>query len=483
LLFVADGSQEIGAGHHIRCAALAAAALAQRHDVRMTCRDLPDSTHGWAWNHLPVATVAADVGPAALLRSARERWSADLTIVDHHGIASADLATLSAEAPLALIDDLADRDCTGARLVINHAAGIVPADYPRNPVAVGLAWALLRPAFWQRPAVAREHDLALLLVGATDHLGLLPALVQRLLSDPARRLLVISSRQPGSEAHRLSALVAAHPERIDWRRGADAAGVADAMARASHGIVAASTVALEAMAMGLPIVAVHTVANQDRFAAALAVAGVTVVRPDRLDDPAALLANAQVPAGLHVDGRGAERAVARLADCLVPSPLLRQAVWSDADLLLDWLNDPATRQAGFLSAQVVARADHLAWLTRRLPDPDCRLFIAADSDGPLGTMRLDRLATDPLTGVAADHLAVVSITVAPARRGQGAGGRMLAALATWTRASGFARRLRAWVRADNPASLRLFASAGYCEVGAEPVHGQAARRCELELAP
>jgi ribosomal protein S18 acetylase RimI-like enzyme len=60
-----------------------------------------------------------------------------------------------------------------------------------------------------------------------------------------------------------------------------------------------------------------------------------------------------------------------------------------------------------------------------------------------------------------------SLAVDPALRGQGWGGRLLAAGEDWMREQGL-RVCRAEVKADNQAARRLYASQGYREAGALP---------------
>src|SRR6185503_18123098 len=83
-----------------------------------------------------------------------------------------------------------------------------------------------------------------------------------------------------------------------------------------------------------------------------------------------------------VDGRGARRVVRAME---VAGVRLRPAAMGDADRLLAWANDAATRAASFSTAPIT-RAEHLGWMARTLADPDHLHFIAEDGE-PVGQVR------------------------------------------------------------------------------------------------
>jgi RimJ/RimL family protein N-acetyltransferase len=133
---------------------------------------------------------------------------------------------------------------------------------------------------------------------------------------------------------------------------------------------------------------------------------------------------------------------------------LRPADLSDEARLLEWRNEPATRAASLMPGEISA-ADHHAWLVRRLADDGSALFIVLDDLEPVGQVRLDRRG---------DGLAEVSIGLAPEARGRGVGREALR-LAALEAPRVEATTLSALVKADNEASLRSFAAAGYREFG------------------
>ena len=136
-----------------------------------------------------------------------------------------------------------------------------------------------------------------------------------------------------------------------------------------------------------------------------------------------------------------------------PAPLpgltLRPATAEDADRLMSWRNDPATRAASH-NAAAVSTEQHRAWLASSLANPDRELFIALLDGKPVGTVRADR----------GEDAVELSWTVAPAARGRGLGGPMVRLLA-----ERIAGPIRAEVRVGNPASSRIAIGAGMRLVG------------------
>jgi RimJ/RimL family protein N-acetyltransferase len=123
---------------------------------------------------------------------------------------------------------------------------------------------------------------------------------------------------------------------------------------------------------------------------------------------------------------------------------LRPATLRDAESLLQWRNDPATRNASH-DAAPVRREEHIAWLSAALNDPDRQLFIAEENGVPVGTVRAD----------CANGVWNLSWTVAPQARGRGVAKRMVALLA-----GRIADPIRAEVKAGNIASARIAEHAG-----------------------
>jgi len=126
---------------------------------------------------------------------------------------------------------------------------------------------------------------------------------------------------------------------------------------------------------------------------------------------------------------------------------LRPATPEDARRVWLWRNDPAARAAS-RHADEIAWETHAAWFPAALART--RMLIAELGGEPVGMARLD-------AGPGCD---TVSLNLAPERRGQGLGRRILEVLCATSTGP-----LQAEVREDNTASLRIFQACGFRETG------------------
>jgi UDP-2,4-diacetamido-2,4,6-trideoxy-beta-L-altropyranose hydrolase len=473
-LFRLDAGRAIGLGHGLRCLALADELAARG----WTCRFALNP--GAAALLAAVAPFAHDsiedegfADPERLAKRAGEDW--DLLVVDSYRL---DAAFESRGRKLAkavlVVDDLADRP-HDADLLVDATAGRASADYAglipsAARVLVGPQHALLSSRF----ARARAETIP-----------------RRLAPKPAQTILVTLGGAPPSAllARLAGAARAAAPDAaIEVAAGvSDLADLGDPRARIHRGQIdmAALTAAAdlcvgagggsswERCCLGLPAVIVEIADNQRGIIDALAAAGAAIAagRLEDLDDRALIAAIAAAAgdgrelarmagnAALLCDGLGARR-VANAAEALLdetaPRVTLRPASAADSDTMLAWQQTPGVRRFA-KTPRAPERAEHEAWLTRRLGDPLAGPFEIIEADGaPAGVLRFDR--TD-----GSGETYRVSILVAPERQGQGVAARALAAggrlLAEAT--------LEAEVLEANAASHRLFGRAGYRRVGPE----------------
>lgn len=303
VVIFADGSARVGAGHQVRMSTLARQLAEAGHGCLLVCVDLPGSSHEWAWRGLPQRVVRDE---AELLEVVTARGP-DAVVVDSYAALPDTLSALADLAALVVIDDVPGRDLSAASLVINASPDASAADYPPGArVASGLEYALIRPEFSSgRGADAGGPTLVML--GATDARGLLPAVLDHLLDSTDRHLAVVTGE--------LGAAPREH-HRLEWHHRLPADAVARLMRSASAAVLTASSVCLEAACVGLPFVAVEVVDNQARLAAALRRAGVVVLAPGRVEELAGALDRAKLPADLRVDGRGAARVVVAIEHLL-----------------------------------------------------------------------------------------------------------------------------------------------------------------------
>ena len=419
----ADGSATVGAGHLVRSRLVGQALECRGHKV---CWWTPDAAGParWAWQGIGYGVAATP-----------PRQGYDLLLGDGNEAVGPWLR------PSAWLHDRPAGAPPEVDLVIDNAAQA--SDYPSVQACLGPAYRLLQRVFFDTPW--RGGEELLVIPGGTDATDILPALAEALTAD--QLALAVVAGCDDAKARRLGFAAGlgslAAPE------------LARCIAGAATCLVTASTVAWEVLAVGCPVVAVEVVDNQTDSATSLRALGVSVLGRDDLTNLAERIAEAKVCAA-PIDALAAERIADRIEDLgwlrqkTHPPKTLRSARFDDGRQLFEWAVDPAVASVRLRPAEITWEG-HLRWLATTLSDPDCRLFLAEDERGPCGTVRLNRQ----------DDVATVSITVAPERRGQGMGQRLLRALEDFATARRFAPRLRALIRRQNVASLVCFEKVGY----------------------
>lgn len=284
----ADGSSTLGAGHQVRTRALAEALIAAGHDVRLCCRDLPGSPHGWAWQGLPQVVLSAKQSPQAALA----QCPGNLLVVDHYEITGEDLPT---DQLVVVLDDVPGRELHQAAIVLNQNLG-VPADAYGNRGRVGPTYALVRAAFAGPRWRANEPAPVLVMLGGTDHLRLAVTIVEHL-------------RAAGLSVLAISREVV-HGHGVDVRERMTAEELALALATCRAAVFGAGSAVWEALCVGAPLVAVHTAGNQDCIVAGLRAHRLaTILQPSTVSEVAAAVLAARPPPSGLVDGLGAARMV------------------------------------------------------------------------------------------------------------------------------------------------------------------------------
>jgi RimJ/RimL family protein N-acetyltransferase len=129
---------------------------------------------------------------------------------------------------------------------------------------------------------------------------------------------------------------------------------------------------------------------------------------------------------------------------------LRLANLNDSELLFLWRNDPQSKAAS-LSNSDIPWADHQAWFSRVLVDPNYRIYIITDADTtPVGMIRTQTMDSDSTFDTE------MSWIVAPDARGRGLGKLALQRAADLSRG-----RVLARIRPENIASQKMAAFAGF----------------------
>lgn len=142
---------------------------------------------------------------------------------------------------------------------------------------------------------------------------------------------------------------------------------------------------------------------------------------------------------------------------------LRPVTMADAELLWRWVNDPLVREWSFQQEPIPVQT-HVAWLRRKLADPNAVIYLAVDGQGkPVGQVRFE---------IDAGGQAEVDVSVAPTMRGKGYASAVLRRGVAELLRTTAVHRVRAVIKAANAKSIRAFERAGFAAAGTGTVHEQ-----------
>lgn len=473
-----DSGGSVGAGHAMRCLALAERWKALGQEVHFLLGEhrpaLAERIRAEGVNVVRAGIGDWSVGDAeetaSLAASVGARW----VVVDSYRAAPEYQIALSERAAswILLIDDTGCLKGHLAEAVLDATPGANRCVYSadsggRAPeLMLGEGFALIRSEFERARAVRRPPEgpveSVLLTLGGVDPDGMTAALIGPLVEAlPGRRLTAVVGAE-NVQVDGIRAAAAAVGEAVQVEVIVGACDMGSLLAEADLVVAAASTTALEAACAALPSVLVVLADNQAALAGAFASRGAASV----LDGSAGPLAIARAAAeiaedsGLRsalsaaaarlVDGRGAFRAARHLAR----GPLhLRAAGRDDAMLLLDWANGDDVRESAF-GRHEIGWAEHCEWLDRRLGDTGTMIWIAEDSRGvPVGQVRFE-MCDGPR--------ATADVIVDPGCRGEGLASRIISAGVSVLCARGVPA-VEACVRLGNDESLAAFRASGFTE--------------------
>lgn len=486
ILIRADSSIQIGAGHVMRCLALADGLRRHGAAVSFACRELPGNIcsliaeGGYAVHRLPVlgGGNAQGAGNLDWREDAQQTASllaagkavADWLIVDHYALGR-EWETLMRPyvGRIMAIDDLADRihDCDlllDQNLCENFDTryeGLVPADCRK---LLGPRYALLRPEFEQERQKLRVCNGSvrriLIFFGGSDSTNETAKALEamRLLNHPEIAVdVVVGGGNPQKE--KVKALCAALP---NARFYCQVANMAELMASADLAIGAGGGATWERFCLELPSLVVAVAPNQEPVAEKAAAEG-RLLYLGKSDEVTAVSISQAVGTLLQahgwlnflaksgaalVDGRGVERVVR----CLTGHKIsLRRAELGDCDNVYTWRNADETRRYSF-GYDPIFRDEHDRWFAATLANPGQVLLIGECQGEAVGVLRYDLKGED----------AMVSVYLVPGKHGYGYGPHLLRAGCNWLRENHPGMRsVMAEVLMANRSSVKAFLEAGF----------------------
>jgi len=481
LLVRADAAVTSGTGHVMRCLALAQAWQHAGGDVIFAMAQSTVAIQERLRSEtVKVVAIHGVPGSAEDMRQTIDAalfHKAEWLVVDGYHFDAHYVSELQNVLSLLVIDDNGELESYSSELVLNqnvHArAEMYAKRAPSTRLLLGPRYALLRNEFtayrnWARKVPERGTRI-LLTMGGSDPKDLTPRILSAL-ADLSIDNLQIRVVVGGSAENRSG--VAEKAERFPGRVEvmSNVANMAESMVWADLAIAGAGTTCWEMCLLGVPAILVVVAENQRFIAQHLARIGAAVnAGPAESLDCSFL---AQITAELLgsgdrrlemsqsarqlVDGLGSDRVRAALLDRELSLRLVRE---SDCRLLFAWADDPVARAASFHSA-AISWENHSRWFAERLQDPQSVIYIGENAaDEPVGLVRFQ------IKG----ESALLSVNVAPEFRGQG-WGKELIAFSTRALVRAYSvRRVNAFVKPDNQASVRLFEASGFRRAGKERV--------------
>lgn len=495
LLIRADASPRMGAGHVMRCLALAGWA------AREGCEATLISRAGVPWVAEKVRTegiafipleggIPASERPAALLDVLGPASPGAWAVLDgyHFGL-DCHKAVRTAGYKLLVIDDYAHLPEYSCDILLNQNIGAEEFTYTGDigQKLLGPKYALLRPEF----AKAREKAQArifpekaqkiLLTLGGGDFSGHLARIAPDFtIPELAGCILrVIAGAMPHERIHELLRDCPAQVEilgRVD--------DMPALLLDTDLCVTAGGSTCWELCCLGVPFLTVEVAQNQRALLRHLAESGFAESFA-KYSFAAALegpVAEKSARVMTLVDGKGCGYALATMQSSpeivlpqsspeiappqslpeMFPNPaapemILRQALPEDCLAVFELANDPLVRANSF-SSKPIPWEEHAAWFAKRTMPGGSPFFLAFSGDSLIGYVRYDR--PEPFDDFA------VSLAVSEAWRGKGLGARLLQETGKLMADRG-ERRVTAWVRPENAASRNAVLQAGYTLIGLE----------------
>lgn len=130
----------------------------------------------------------------------------------------------------------------------------------------------------------------------------------------------------------------------------------------------------------------------------------------------------------------------------------RKARNADAFMYYEWANEENVRQQSF-SSKKISLEDHIKWFEGKLADPKCIMLVFENEDSiPAGQVRLQKESEDAF---------VLGISVDIIFRGKGLAVEMLTKTSNYFFDSFPKKKIYAFIKKKNIASVNSFEKAGY----------------------
>lgn len=472
VLFRTDASTEIGTGHMMRCLALGEALQDMDSTavflVSVHTPSLVKRLKEERMEILQLSTRPYGSDDAEETAQHAQKITAKWIVVDGYHFDAAYQDELKRRGMKVLfIDDEGHAKNYSADCVLNQNMDATENKYTARSKAtrllLGTRYVLLRREFRsQRPKERKTSakNLHLLVtLGGADAMNITSKVVETMSNPSSIHTTVVIG---GANPHRTAIETLCREKRMN--SVVDTANLRTLMEETDIAITAGGTTSYEFAYMGVPTLTLIIADNQRAVAQSMETVGAsinlgdaTMVTPEMLRKSVESLAGdpctreqMSIAGRRLVDGEGAERVAMELTGTKLR---IRNVRLSDAECIWQWANDRETRQASF-SPNEIPWKEHSQWFANRLADNNTFFFIGVDRDDTsIGYIRFEGKRNE----------AIISIAIAPERRGQGYGSTLLREGCRQFFQRRKDARVSAYVRPENKGSTTLFQKTGFHE--------------------
>ncbi len=465
VLILTEGGRDIGLGHITRCTSVYEAfeefgvqpqlIVDGDEAVRELLRDKNARVFDWL------------NGREALLATIE---NADSVFIDSYKADEDLYETVSSAAKTAVYFDDTMRINYPKGFVLNGAVFAEQMPYPeREGVThlLGARYAPLRKEFWNVPAKVIRDDIETIMVtfGGSD-MHELTARILKLLVETYPKLLkkvIIARGLRGT-----GAIESLRDDKTELVYYPDAARMREVMLESDVAISAGGQTLYELARVGVPSIAVIVAENQSHSVRSWEKVGFAEYAGQWDDDGVigAIAAKMELlksrslreykrNAGRSVvDGAGSSRVVRELLSAFYkPRLTLRRATLADARDLFDLANEEVVRRNSF-EAGPIEWDHHLQWLTEKLGDPKCFLFVVDFQGRFAGQVRFDAIP-EP-------EEAQISISLQKFIRGLGLAPFIISrSIEELLKAGSAVTVVKAYIKDGNLVSVKAFEGAGF----------------------
>ena len=501
IVFRADASAEIGAGHIMRCLALAQRLTAGgESSVFLICQITPSvrvRLESEDFKIIQLNSKPGSLDDASQTVTIANRLSASWIVLDGYNFGENYQRKIKdSKLNLLAIDDNGHLEHYYSDIILNHhvyaSEDLYPKREPYNILLLGSKYALIRKEFlrwqnWERRVPQIASNLLIALGGFCNEEIVLKVL-NALEKLPTQKLNVVIVGANSAITEKIERLMEKSKITISLVNYVN--DMSDLMAWADISVSAGGTSTLEISFMGLPSIVIAIADNQRRVVEELGRSGAAInlgwhenVSPSSITESLVQLigdkdkrSEMSICARALVDGNGAERVVNELKSYSVIDGTLglhiRKAEMTDSVFVWHLANDPSVRSFSF-SKSTIEWKDHVKWFKKQLEDPNGVYFIALLGKSMIGQVRFD----------IEDDVAVISISITKEVQGRGLGTALISLSTQQLFDSTKISEVHAYVKVDNKPSLFAFEKAGYKNLGVIDVEDNEAFKLTKERKP